>query len=231
VHCTLAATLPDSDVQSPLHAPLSDFWWRRSPLGGPPRPALLARKSESTGIYRQSGCHGRPMRACATGTMMPDRDRAAAAVWVASVTTRAASACAPGGPASPTRTLRAIGGPRGRRRSTCQCRCQAPAATAEHATKGPPWWRRLMRTVARARNPRSPSPTPSPICPGMWMGVPSPICRGSGTIPTPIPDLPESGVHPHPRFPSDLPLPTCTFESRLPRVHKSLVFCVTLRQT
>ena len=49
----------------------------------------------------------------------------------------------------------------------------------------------------RARNPRSPSPSPSPICRGSGMGVPSPICRGSvlvpESIPIPIPDLPESG--------------------------------------
>jgi hypothetical protein len=48
--------------------------------------------------------------------------------------------------------------------------------------------------AARARNPRSPSPSPSPKlgpnCPGMGMGVPSPICRGSGII----------RGHPHPRF-------------------------------
>ena len=60
----------------------------------------------------------------------------------------------------------------------------------------------------RARNPRSPSPPPSPICRGSGMAVPSPICRGSGvhphrhprfagdrgSIPTAIPDLPESGI-------------------------------------
>jgi hypothetical protein len=62
----------------------------------------------------------------------------------------------------------------------------------------------------RARNPRSPSesPPPSPICRGSGMAAPSPICRGSGahprrhprfagdrgSIPTAIPDLPESGI-------------------------------------
>ena len=44
-------------------------------------------------------------------------------------------------------------------------------------------------TMDRARNPRSPSPPPSPICRGSGMAVPSPICRGSGVHP-----------HRHPRF-------------------------------
>jgi hypothetical protein len=39
----------------------------------------------------------------------------------------------------------------------------------------------------RARNPRSPSPPPSPICRGSGMAVPSPICRGSGVHPHPAP--------------------------------------------
>ena len=64
------------------------------------------------------------------------------------------------------------------------------------------------QTGSRARNPRSPSPSPSPICRGSGMGVPSPICRGPGIIPDPhprfagdrgfipipIPDLPKSGI-------------------------------------
>ena len=66
----------------------------------------------------------------------------------------------------------------------------------------------LAEARPRARNPRSPSPSPSPICRGSGMGVPSPICGGSGvhphphprfagdrgSIPIPIPDLPESGI-------------------------------------
>ena len=75
----------------------------------------------------------------------------------------------------------------------------------------------------RARNPRSPSPSPSPICRGSGMGVPSPICRGPGIIPDPhprfagdrgsiptaIPDSPGIGPgdHPHPRSPSGIPRP------------------------
>ena len=46
---------------------------------------------------------------------------------------------------------------------------------------------------SRARTPRSPSPSPSPICPGMGMGVPSPICRGHRS-PRLRSDLPESGI-------------------------------------
>ncbi len=63
-------------------------------------------------------------------------------------------------------------------------------------------------TRNRARNPRSPSPSPPPIRRGSGVGVPSPICRGSGvhphrhprfagnrgSSPTAIPDLPESGI-------------------------------------
>jgi hypothetical protein len=37
----------------------------------------------------------------------------------------------------------------------------------------------------------SPIPVLSPICPGVWMGLPSPICRGSGVRPH---------WHPQPRF-------------------------------
>jgi hypothetical protein len=65
----------------------------------------------------------------------------------------------------------------------------------------------------RARNPRSPSPSPasplaSPVCPrmpvGMGPGVPSPIWAGTGpgdrgSLPIPIiPDLPGTGMDPRP---------------------------------
>jgi hypothetical protein len=49
--------------------------------------------------------------------------------------------------------------------------------------------RRFRGRFRRARNPRSPSPPPSPICRGSGMAVPSPTCRGSGVHP-----------HRHPRF-------------------------------
>ncbi len=50
--------------------------------------------------------------------------------------------------------------------------------------------------TARARNPRSPSPPPSPICRGSGMAVPSPICRGSGVHPhrSPSPICRGSGI-------------------------------------
>jgi hypothetical protein len=54
--------------------------------------------------------------------------------------------------------------------------------------------------VSRARDPRSPSPPPSPICRGSGMAVPlHPRFAGDrGSIPTvpvtAIPDLPESGI-------------------------------------
>jgi hypothetical protein len=60
------------------------------------------------------------------------------------------------------------------------------ATPANFGAKFPP------AVLDRARNPRSPSPPPTPICRGSGMAVPSPICRGSG-------------VHPrrHPRFAGD----------------------------
>ena len=72
--------------------------------------------------------------------------------------------------------------------------------------ESPAVWQR--RRLGQGTEPRSPSPLPSPICRGSGMAVPSPICRGSGvhprrhprfagdrgSIPTAIPDLPESGI-------------------------------------
>ncbi len=62
----------------------------------------------------------------------------------------------------------------------------------------------------RARNPRSPSPSPwTPDLPGIGGGGPIPDLPGRdrGSIPTAIPDLPGTGDHPHPRFPSGVPCP------------------------
>ncbi len=76
-----------------------------------------------------------------------------------------------------------------------------------------------LRAPPGARNPRSPSPGPasplaSPICPGRpggdsirvgWGWGSHPRFAGDrGSIPIPIPDLPGTGMDPHPpgRFPS-----------------------------
>ena len=100
--------------------------------------------------------------------------------------------------------------------SACQCRGSlrvlVDAALTRHGAYAcprpllqksiPPRGRKPLRVrlPGRARNPRSPSPSPSPICRGSGMGarrVPFPICRGSGPPPSSSPICRGSGAHPH----------------------------------
>ncbi len=77
----------------------------------------------------------------------------------------------------------------------CQCTCQTPGARVSQPSfislsEGRER-RRYSRVHSalhrdsppgRVQTPRSPSPSPSPICPGTGTGPPSPICPGAGSV-------------------------------------------------
>jgi hypothetical protein len=120
---------------------------------------------------------GRPPAQAATVCATAESRRPRGDRWPLAVAGECASARrwghgAPGGPAGPQRAIPAM-----------------PLRAVDTGNRPGAW--------GRARNPRSPSP--SPICPGTGMGVRSPICRGSGIIPVPVPDSYKSGMDPRPR--------------------------------
>ncbi len=97
-----------------------------------------------------------------------------------------------------TETPRAGDGNRGRARAPERPRGPGPSLANRGSRPGEPPGSRAL-----ARNPRSPSPSPSPICRGSGMDPRSParLIIG-GPLPSPSPICRGSGVHshPHPRF-------------------------------